>query len=336
MSEPLAPCVFVPQQEPFMCSIHPGGYRAALDETMCRAAQAESVQPLTPAGVEEFDRWAESRKGKGVSLGMLWALRLRATLAASAWLIERGQPEGQTPTIWWVDDGWTDLVSEARRYTRAEAEAVIARKFTPPMSRGGPSARAVQRPERWTDPEPGDRVLTQDSLAEALIDITEDPNTHEPTQHPDYWRWVAEHIAVAFGFDDGHEWLRYRRPEPVSGERPCSFGSGGELALYCSAHGSARLRLDEPGCHAMARKITLVEAVRRIAEVKAGDWSDDARILADVIAERLTDGAVTRVAAPGDATAAPEAGDDVMPNECPSCGTRCPDPWHRWAPGGAV
>lgn len=63
---------------------------------------------------------------------------------ATTWLVERGQPEGQVPTVWWMDDGWTDLASEARRYTRAAAEAVIARKFTPPPSRGRPSARAVE------------------------------------------------------------------------------------------------------------------------------------------------------------------------------------------------
>jgi len=76
-------CEFVPAHEPWQCSVHPGGYRTSLNEGMCRAAQAETVQPLTPAEIEEFDRWAESRKGKGVSLGMLWALRLRATLDAA-------------------------------------------------------------------------------------------------------------------------------------------------------------------------------------------------------------------------------------------------------------
>lgn len=83
--------------------------------------------------------------------------------------------------------------------------------------------------------------------------------------------------------------------ETIDRAEPCRFGESGELRLYCSAHGSARLGLDEPGCRAMARTITLVEAVRRIAEVKAEHWSTDALILADVIAERLTNGLVTHV-----------------------------------------
>jgi len=87
-------CEFVPAHEPWQCSVHPGGYRTSLNEGMCRAAQAETVQPLTPVEIEEFDRWAESRKGKGVSLGMLWALRLRATLDAA-----RAQPSPDLATL---------------------------------------------------------------------------------------------------------------------------------------------------------------------------------------------------------------------------------------------
>ncbi len=30
-------CVFVPPHEPWTCSVHPGGYRTSLDETVCRA-----------------------------------------------------------------------------------------------------------------------------------------------------------------------------------------------------------------------------------------------------------------------------------------------------------
>ena len=78
-----AECVFVPPNEPWGCSTHPGGIRTALTQTVCRAALADRPEPLSPSEVEEFDRWAESRRGKGVSLGMLWALRLRATLDAA-------------------------------------------------------------------------------------------------------------------------------------------------------------------------------------------------------------------------------------------------------------
>ncbi len=71
-----------------------------------------------------------------------------------AWLIERGQPEGQVPTVWWADrkrwgltymDDWTDDAFKAFRFaSREAAEEVITAKFTPPASRGGPSARAVE------------------------------------------------------------------------------------------------------------------------------------------------------------------------------------------------
>jgi hypothetical protein len=73
--------------------------------------------------------------------------------ALQMWLIERGQPERQVPTVWWADrkrwgltymDDWTDDANKAFRFeSREAAEEVIAAKFTPPASRGGPSARAV-------------------------------------------------------------------------------------------------------------------------------------------------------------------------------------------------
>jgi hypothetical protein len=68
----------------------------------------------------------------------------------SAWLIERGQPERQVPTVWFGAGGWTDDANKAHRYaSREQAEARIASDFTPPPSRGGPSARAVEH--RWLD-----------------------------------------------------------------------------------------------------------------------------------------------------------------------------------------
>jgi hypothetical protein len=83
----------------------------------------------------------------------------------TAWLIERGQPEGQVPTVWWADrkrdglmdvDKWTQDAFKAERFeTREEAEEVIARKFSPPASRGGSSARAVEHGFIGSiDPEP--------------------------------------------------------------------------------------------------------------------------------------------------------------------------------------
>ncbi len=60
------------------------------------------------------------------------------------WLVERGQPEGQVPTVWWTGSGWTEDANKADRFSREAAEAVIEAKFTPPASRGGPSARAVE------------------------------------------------------------------------------------------------------------------------------------------------------------------------------------------------
>ena len=50
-------------------------------------------------------------------------------------------------------------------------------------------------------------------LAEALIDATEDPNTFEPTEHPDYWRWVAETITSR------HDWPGLALATEPSGER---------------------------------------------------------------------------------------------------------------------
>jgi hypothetical protein len=66
--------------------------------------------------------------------------------AVFAWLIERGQREGQVPTVWWMgNDDWTTDANKAARFeSREAAEEVIGRKFTPPPSRGGPSARAVE------------------------------------------------------------------------------------------------------------------------------------------------------------------------------------------------
>lgn len=74
------------------------------------------------------------------------------TQTGFAWLIERGQPEKQVPTVWWKDrkrwglthmDDWTEDANEAARFaTRDEAEAFIGSKFTPPV--GEPSARAVE------------------------------------------------------------------------------------------------------------------------------------------------------------------------------------------------
>ena len=77
----------------------------------------------------------------------LWRLGYRDGLAAAratapaglregtAWLIERGQPEGQSPTVWWgVTDsrtgayGWVDSAWAADQFaTREEAQAVIDR-----------------------------------------------------------------------------------------------------------------------------------------------------------------------------------------------------------------
>ena len=74
----------------------------------------------------------------------------------SAWLIERGQPEKQAPTVWWVMDDrsldeptsrdgekWTQDALEATQFaTQAAAEAVIDRLFTGPL--GYTHARATE------------------------------------------------------------------------------------------------------------------------------------------------------------------------------------------------
>ena len=49
------------------------------------------------------------------------------------WLIERGQQQGQTPTIWWaglrVVGQWTDQVNLAIRFNRKEDAEAIAQMY---------------------------------------------------------------------------------------------------------------------------------------------------------------------------------------------------------------
>lgn len=110
------------------------------------------------AAVERASRPIASGGGTDISGEGVWqALLAVAQVPAqheTAWLIERGQPEKQVPTVWWADrkrwglahmDEWTEDANKAARFdTREAAEAVIGAKFTPPASRGGPSARAVE------------------------------------------------------------------------------------------------------------------------------------------------------------------------------------------------
>ncbi len=69
-----------------------------------------------------------------------------------------------------------------------------------------------------TGPETELRAAVEaEALAEALIHVTVDPNTFQPTEHDDYWRWVAESVMTYLGRDDDREWMRLARPEhPVS------------------------------------------------------------------------------------------------------------------------
>ena len=44
----------------------------------------------------------------------------------SVWLIERGQPEGQSPLLWWTGKAWNQNAVCAKRYkTKADAETEI-------------------------------------------------------------------------------------------------------------------------------------------------------------------------------------------------------------------
>lgn len=62
-----------------------------------------------------------------------------------AWLVERGQPERQSPTVWRIagpkpdyraGEQWTEVAFKATRYaTREEAQAVVDALFTGPSSR---------------------------------------------------------------------------------------------------------------------------------------------------------------------------------------------------------
>ena len=67
-----------------------------------------------------------------------------------AWLLERGQSQNHSPTVWWTGDetvgwtGWTTDAWKAKRYgTKAEAEAEIRERFTFRAS-VPPTADAVQ------------------------------------------------------------------------------------------------------------------------------------------------------------------------------------------------
>lgn len=110
------------------------------------------------------------------------------------WLIERGQPERQVPTVWWMErrygiGDWTDDANKAIRFaTREAAEAIIRRDFTPPASRGGPSARAVEhgfmsvaalryremnRWERLRDRPPADEAMLHFESADDPLDASD-------------------------------------------------------------------------------------------------------------------------------------------------------------------
>lgn len=66
-----------------------------------------------------------------------------ATKQTTAWLIERGQPEQQAPTVWWVGDPeaksregeeWTQDAWQATRFdSKAKADRVVNRLFVGPL-----------------------------------------------------------------------------------------------------------------------------------------------------------------------------------------------------------
>lgn len=67
------------------------------------------------------------------------------------WLIERGQPERQVPTVWWSGerrdggDDWTTDPWQALRFeTKADAEAQIDREYFGAGGGKKASARAVE------------------------------------------------------------------------------------------------------------------------------------------------------------------------------------------------
>jgi len=123
-------------------NIRPGTFafrfRAAADRL--RAALEAHGEPLEHA--LHFDPDCE----ECAYLARPVVIHRKVAQSEAAWLIERGQPEKQMPTLWWVGDNrWTDDAFKAMRFeSREAAEGVIASKFTPPPSRGGPSARAVE------------------------------------------------------------------------------------------------------------------------------------------------------------------------------------------------
>ena len=107
------------------------------------------------------------RKAYQETIGTTGHLSLAATPAETFWLVERGQSEGQVPTVWWGHSGWWDTVNEAERYpTRQKAQQVVDEQFTPPLSRGGPIAHVTEH--SWIAPTPAEEGLDVERLAEAI------------------------------------------------------------------------------------------------------------------------------------------------------------------------
>lgn len=176
---------------------------------------------------EDVDRFLAELGRRGYEVAERAA---RPAPPETAWLVERGQPERQTPTVWWTGAGWTEDANLATRYgTREVAEEVIRRQFTPPASRGGPSARVVEH--RWLAARPApperdaldgiDDYITETQLEAELLDRLRRIRAARPAS-PDMERLrplFREYEQALIGLDVGWRESPDLYPGGIEGQR---------------------------------------------------------------------------------------------------------------------
>jgi hypothetical protein len=109
---------------------------------------------------------------RGVSVGA------RTPADDVAWLIERGQSEGQAPTIWWTGEAgdypWTEDANKARRFTtKADADAaILERSHFPNMwKRYPPFGRATEHVWMASAPRAPEAPTPSEAAIKAAIEM---------------------------------------------------------------------------------------------------------------------------------------------------------------------